>query len=189
MRIPSGLLLAAVTLAGCSSGPPIRPVERVDVPRFMGDWYLLGHIPAPAEEKAWNGVESYRLRPETTDVVETTFAFREGAFEGPLVRLQPTGYVESAEGGRWGMKFYWWQGPIRFEFLVAWLDADYTRTIIARSARDYVWIMARTPTLPEAEWNGLVEAVKGMGYDVAKLRRVPQRWGPPPDLPPAERAR
>jgi apolipoprotein D and lipocalin family protein len=188
MRLRPALLLAAASLAGCSAGPPIRPVERVDIPRFMGDWYVLAHIPAAQEAHAWNGVESYRLRPRTRDVVETTFVFREGAFEGPLVRLQPTGFVEGDAGSRWGMKFFWWQGPIRFEYLVAWLDADYTRTIIARSARDYVWIMARTPVLPEAEWNALVEAVKGMGYDAAKLRRVPQRWGVPPDVTPSERA-
>jgi len=179
---------AALLLTGCASLPPIAPVEQVDVPRFMGDWYVLAHIPAAQETNAWNGVESYRLRPGTTDVVETTFVFREGAFDGPLVRLQPTGYVERTGGGRWGMKFFWWQGPIRFEYLVAWLDAEYSRTVIARSARDYVWIMARTHAVPEAEWTALVEVVKGLGYDTAKLRRVPQRWGTPPDLTPAERA-
>jgi apolipoprotein D and lipocalin family protein len=174
--------------AGCASSAPIRPVERIDLDRFMGDWYVLGHIPAKAEEKAWNAVESYRLRPGARDVVETTFAFREGAFDGPLVRLEPVGHVEDASGSRWGMKFFWWQGPFRFEYLVAWLDPDQTRTIIARSARDYVWIMARTPELPAAQWEELVSAVAALGYDTAKLRRVPQRWGVGPDLSPSERA-
>jgi apolipoprotein D and lipocalin family protein len=182
------LALMALFAAGCAGAPPIPAVEPVDIPRFMGDWYVLGHIPADAEEKAWNAVESYRLRPGTRDVVETTFVFREGSFEAPLVRLEPVGYVEDGAGGRWGMKFFWWQGPIRFEYLVAWLDADYTRTIIARSARDYVWIMARSPELPAAQWDELVAAVAAMGYDTGKLRRVPQRWGVAPDLSPAERA-
>jgi apolipoprotein D and lipocalin family protein len=85
------------------------------------------------------------------------------------------------------MKFAWWQGPFRLEYLVAWLDPDYTRTVIARSARDYVWIMARTPDVPEADYQRLVALVAGMGYDVSKLRRVPHRWGEGPDRAPDDR--
>jgi len=181
------VLLASLLLVACASSPKMKTVERVDIPRFMGDWYLLGHIPAAAEEKAWNGVESYRLEPGTTDAVETTFSFREGSFDGPLTTLRPKGWVESANGAEWGMKFYWWQGPFRFEYLVVYLDPDYTRTIIGRSARDYLWIMARTPEVPAPQWDEMVAKAKELGYDVSKLRRVPQRWGTPPDVSPADR--
>jgi apolipoprotein D and lipocalin family protein len=190
---PTGaaVLIAALGafLAGCASTPPMKTVDRVDLPRFMGDWYVLGAIPASQERNAVNGVETYRLRPGTRDVVDTTYVFREGAFDGELVTLRPIGFVEDEGGGaRWGMKFAWWQGPFRLEYLVAWLDPEYTRTVIARSARDYVWIMARTPSLPPEQWEELVQVVKDLGYDAAKLRQVPQRWGVPPDLSPGERA-
>ena len=52
-------------LAGCATAPPMKTVAGVAVPRFMGDWYLRGHIPAAQEKNAWNGVESYRLAAET----------------------------------------------------------------------------------------------------------------------------
>jgi apolipoprotein D and lipocalin family protein len=186
-RLPGTALVVAI-LAGCASVTPMKTVEQVDLPRFMGDWYVLGAIPASQERNAVNGVETYRLRPGTGDVIDTTYVFREGAFDGELVTLRPTGFVEGSGGGaRWGMKFAWWQGPFRLEYLVAWLDPDYTRTIIARSARDYVWIMARTPALPPEQWEELVQVVKELGYDTARLRRVPQRWGVAPDLSPGER--
>lgn len=190
-RVAAPALAAALgaALAGCATTAPMKTVERVDLPRFMGDWYVLASIPAKAERNSFNGVETYRLRPGTTDVVETTYVFREGSVDGELVTLRPTGFVEPDGGGaRWGMKFAWWQGPFRLEYLVAFLDPDYTRTVIARSARDYVWIMARTPTLPPEQWDELLEVVRGLGYDTGKLRRVPQRWGIPPDLSPGERA-
>ena len=182
------LAVLCAPVVGCASAPPMKIVERVDIPRFMGDWYVLAAIPAAQERNAVNGVETYRLRPGTSDVIETTYVFREGAFNGELVTLRPTGFVEDGGGGaRWGMKFAWWQGPFRFEYLIAWLDPDYTCTVIARSARDYVWIMARTPSLPPEQWEELVQVVKKLGYDTAKLRQVPQRWGAPPDLSPAKR--
>jgi apolipoprotein D and lipocalin family protein len=181
--------LTATLLAGCASMPSIKTVDQVDLPRFMGDWYVLAAIPASQERNAVNGVETYRLRPGTTDIIDTTYVFREGAFDGELVTLRPTGFVEATGGGaRWGMKFAWWQGPFRLEYLVAWLAPDYSRTVIARSARDYVWIMARTPTLPPGQLEELVQVVKDLGYDAAKLRKVPQRWGAPPDQAPGERA-
>jgi apolipoprotein D and lipocalin family protein len=71
------------------------------------------------------------------------------------------------------MQFIW---PIKADYRIAYLDADYSRTIIARNKRDYVWIMARRPQIPDSEYEELVSAVKDMGYDISQLRRVPQRW-------------
>jgi apolipoprotein D and lipocalin family protein len=165
----------------------MNTAAHVDIPRFMGDWYVIAAIPAAQEANAFNGVESYRLRPGTTDVVETTYAFREGSFDGPLVTLRPVGYVRPGSGAEWGMKFWWWQGPLRLEYLVVHLDDAYSETIIGRSARDYVWIMARTPGLPDAARERLVGMVRDLGYDVSKLRTVPQRWGEGLDPSPSDR--
>jgi lipocalin len=44
-----------------------------------------------------------------------------------------------------------------------------------------------TPAVTDADWARLTEIVKDAGYDVAKLRKVPQRWGEKPDVSPAER--
>jgi len=178
--------LALLALSACAT-VPMKTAPNVDIPRFMGDWYVLAHIPAPAEKDAWNGVESYKLEAGTKDVVETTFSFRPGSFDAPLETMRPTGYVSEADPAVWGMKFYWWQGPFRFEYLVIHVDPEYRETVIGRSARDYVWVMARTPTIPDADWERLTAIVKEAGYDPAKLRRVPQRWGEKPDVSPDER--
>jgi apolipoprotein D and lipocalin family protein len=37
--------------------------------------------------------------------------------------------------------------------------------------------MARTPEVSESDWARLTGIVKDAGYDPAKLRKVPQRWG------------
>ena len=56
------------------------------------------------------------------------------------------------------------------------VDEGYTVTVIGRNKRDYVWIMARTPTLTDADYEALVRRIAAWGYDVGKLRKVPQRW-------------
>jgi len=48
--------------------------------------------------------------------------------------------------------------------------------IIGRQARDYVWIMARTPTISDQDYDQMLQLVESLGYDMTKLKRAPQRW-------------
>ena len=166
-----GLFALTLLLAACSSTPAIPVAERVDLERFMGDWYVIANIPTRPEKGAHNAVESYRLDADGS--IATTFTFREGAFDGPEKVMRPRGFVRDRQSNAvWDMQFVW---PIKAEYLVAHVDADYTETIIARSRRDYVWIMARTPTIPPADFDRLKRKVADLGYDMSKLQVVPQR--------------
>ena len=166
------LALAALLLAGCQSPAPMPTVERVDLARFMGDWYVIASIPTFIERDAYNAVESYRLEADGT--IATTFTFRVGAFDGEEKRYTPRGFVlEPSSNARWGMQFVW---PIKADFRIVYLAPDYSQTVIAREKRDYVWIMARTPQIPEADYQRLVALAVSLGYDAAKIRKVPQRW-------------
>jgi len=82
----------------------------------------------------------------------------------------------------WDMQFIW---PIKAEYIIAWLDPAYSQTIVARNARDYVWLMARTPAISDADYAGAVARLQALGYAVDKLRRVPQRWPEPAGPRPA----
>jgi apolipoprotein D and lipocalin family protein len=159
-------------MSACQTPPPraLQTVEKVDVPRFMGDWYVIACIPTFIERQAYNAVESYELAPDGR--VRTVFTFRKGAFDGPEKRYSPVGTVLDASGAVWGMQFIW---PIKSDYRVTYLTADYTQTIISRQKRDYVWIMARTPMISDADYRRDVELVGAQGYDIAALRKVPQQ--------------
>lgn len=166
--------LAALALAGCNSvpKPPLPTVPHVDLARFMGDWYVIACIPTWPERDAWNAVESYRLDDDGT--IATTFTFRKGGFDGPAKRMTPRGYVvDRTSNAVWGMQFVW---PIKADYRIVHLSDDYSRTVVAREARDYVWIMARTPEIDDADYARLTAFVASLGYDTARLRKVPQRW-------------
>lgn len=172
----AALLMIALTatLSACGVSPEkvtVPVVEKVDLQRFMGPWYVIGVIPTFIEKDIYNAIESYELATDGT--IKTTFTFNKGSFDGPAKRLEPRGFViEGSNNAVWGMQFVW---PIKAEFVISHIDADYTETIIARSARDYVWIMARTPTIEKTRYDALVSKVEAMGYDISKLVKVPQR--------------
>jgi apolipoprotein D and lipocalin family protein len=172
----TGLItIAALLLAACRTvqHPPLALAGNVDLDRFMGDWYVIANIPTPIEKGAHNAVESYRRAEDGT--IETTFTFRADGFDGPEKRYTPRGFVREGTGNAvWGMRFVW---PVKADYRIAYVDEGYTRTVIAREARDYVWIMAREPAIPAADYERLLAFVAQQGYEVSKVRPVPQRWG------------
>ncbi|MBN8739995.1 MAG: hypothetical protein BGP24_23800 [Lysobacterales bacterium 69-70] len=168
----------AVLLAGCAAGPPAVPrMESVDLPRFMGDWYVIAHIPSWPERHAHNAIESYVLQADGT--IRTTFRYRD-APGARLKVMRPDGSVVPDTGNAvWGMEFIW---PVKAEYVIAYVDPEYQETIVARSKRDYAWIMARTPTLPPERYDALLARLVALGYAAADVRRVPQEW-PEPGFP------
>lgn len=173
---PGPILLCLSTLFGLSAcsvdRPPIRLASQVDLERFMGPWYVIANIPTFIETEAFNAVETYRRDPDGG--IATTFTFRQGGFEGPERQYHPKGQVvDPASGAVWTMTFLW---PFRSDFRIVYVSPDYSTTVIGREARDYVWIMARTPTLSEDTRQFLIDLVVQEGYDRDKIQLVPQRW-------------
>lgn len=172
--ITAGLSAFVLLLVGCQGRvlrPPIALAPKVDIPRMMGDWYVIANIPTFIEKGAHNAVESYHRDPDGT--IATTFTFRAGSFQGAAKRYQPRGFVRDEQGAVWGMRFVW---PFKADYRIVHLAEDYRHIIVGRQARDYVWIMARTPSIPEADYQQLVAIVAAQGYDLGQLERVPQRW-------------
>jgi apolipoprotein D and lipocalin family protein len=169
---PLALVLVCAAACSTTSLPPIETVKHVDLKRFMGDWYVVANIPTSVEKGAHNAVESYELAPDGT--IKTTFTFRKNGFDGERKEYHPTGFVRDTETNAvWGMQFIW---PIKADYRIIYLTDDYSQTVIGRNKRDYVWVMARTPTIPDADFQQIVTLLKRQGYDTSKLQRVPQRW-------------
>ncbi len=169
-------LLVYLPLIGCATAMnPIPLVANVDLPKYMGDWYVIANIPTAIEKEVYNGIENYKLNTDGT--IHTTFTFYKGAFDGPFKTYEPKGFVQKdSNNALWGMQFIW---PIKAEFRITYLDDQYQSTIVARNARDYVWIMARTPQISDTEYKKLTDLVASYGYDMTKLRKVPQKWNTP----------
>ena len=150
----------------------MKTVDYVDIERFMGDWYVIANIPTFLEKDAHNAVENYALSEDGT--IATTFTFRDGAFDGKEKEYTPRGFIRDPNtNATWGMRFIW---PIKADYRIVYLDDDYSTTIIGRQKRDYVWIMARQPEIPEEQYEMLLDFVESLGYVRSDVQRVPQRW-------------
>ncbi|MBD3647291.1 MAG: lipocalin family protein [Pseudomonadales bacterium] len=160
--------LLGFTLWGCThqqAETEMQVVPHVDINRFMGPWYVIANIPTFLERDILSPIETYRLNEDGT--IDTLFRFRKEA-GGPVREMEATGFVRDKKTNAiWGMQFIW---PFKADYRIVYLDPDYQHTIIGRNKRDYVWIMARTPGIPEARLQELIDIVVALGYERDKIQ-------------------
>jgi apolipoprotein D and lipocalin family protein len=168
------LISALSFFTGCStkSESPLKTAEHVEIPKFMGSWYVIANIPTFLEKGAHNAVETYTWN-EKEERIDVNFTFNDGSFEGKKKSLPQKAFVHNKKtGAEWKIQFFW---PLKFSYLILDVAPDYSHTIIGVPDRGHVWIMARTPKMEESVYASLVKKVRDMNFDVSKIEKVPQQ--------------
>ena len=151
---------------------PLKTVSKVEIERFMGDWYVIANIPTFLEKNATNAIESYRLDDKGN--IDATFSFYQNNPNGKKKVYNPKGFIyNSTTNAEWRMQFLW---PFKMPFLIIDLDDKYSYTVIGIPSRNYVWIMARKPELPEKTYQSILKNLEVVGYDISRIYKVPQVW-------------
>ena len=166
------VLVSLFAVQSCRQGPPIRMAEKVNLDLYMGDWYVIANIPTFIEKGAHNAIESYSRTSEYE--IDTKFSFNKDSFTGPKKEYNPTGFVveDNPSNAEWKMQFLW---PFKSEFIIVYVDSAYEYTIIGRTKRDYVWIMARKPHIDPREIERLIQIAVDEGYDRSQIQLVPHK--------------
>ena len=173
-RIAIALLaaLALVVIAGCSSMPMVASTANtrpVDLPRFMGRWYVIAQVPYFANRGHVAGVNQYTLHREGKIGVRYTYRPR---FSEPQQSLDSTATVKAGTGNReWTIRFFR-VIPTRYRILE--VAPDYSWALVDYPGRDLAWVFARTPVMDDAKYQQLERRLGGHGVNTDKLRRVPQ---------------
>lgn len=174
--------LVGTALPGCASrgsqkGNPLPVAQNVDLQRYMGAWFIVGAIGLGLEAGAHNAVETYTLAPDGS--VATVFQFRKDSFKGDLETKVTRAWVEAETGNaEWRVRTIW---PLRHQYVISFLEPDYSSAIVARDARDYVWILSRDPKMSAPKFDEYRLRIEAMGYDMSEFTRYPQD-GNAPDL-------
>jgi apolipoprotein D and lipocalin family protein len=151
---------------------PLRTVPQVNLPRYMGDWYVIANIPYFAEKDCFDSIESYALRADGR--IDNWFTCRKKSFEAPLERkVNAIATVQdSASNALWRVRFF---KVISVKYLILDLDPDYQWVVVGHPSRRYGWIMARSKTMDESTYQARLRNLAAQGYDPDKFAKVPQR--------------
>lgn len=163
--------LLAFLLASCTGLPKgLKPVEEFDVKRYLGIWYEIARLEQSFEKGLDNISAHYSLAEDGGLVVVN---------QG---RDQETGEWKKAEGkayfidrptvGRLKVSFF---GPFYGSYNIIALDREhYQYAMVTGQNRSYLWILARTKTLPKATLEALIEKAERMGFATDELIMVKQ---------------
>lgn len=169
----SALAVGVLLLSGCALlGPkePLPTVDRVELDRYMGEWYVIANIPYFGERGNVAGRAIYRPREDGR--MDDIYLYRDGNFDSPEERLEGVAWViDQDTNAEWKVRFYW---PLSFGYYIVGLDTDYQWTMVGHPSRNYAWIMARTPRMDEALYQSLLDRFAALGYDPSRLQKVPQ---------------
>lgn len=170
-RIPATLLfMAGVATAGCAADAPLKTVDHVDLPRYMGTWYVIATIPNMFERGKVATADEYRLRPDGT--IDNWFHYRKG-FDQPAQKWHGKAWLpDPGDASRWKVQLLW---PFRSDYSILALSDDYRISLVGLPSRKLLWVLAKDPHVDEVVYKRLLEVARGQGYPVEKMRKVPQR--------------
>ena len=160
-------VIAAITLAGCVSGPKVdnTPVAALDLNRYLGDWYEIARFDHSFERGMDFCKATYTLREDgKIDVLNT------GIKDGEPKEAKGKGKLTDTPA-LLRVSFF---GPFYADYRVMLLDSAYQYALIGSGSDDYLWILSRTPKLTDDVKTTILTEAKRRGYDTEKLIWVKQ---------------
>jgi apolipoprotein D and lipocalin family protein len=166
------MISSSSAMADGGREPFQKIVERMDLQKFLGSWYVIGVLPTPFEKGAANGIETYSL--EAKGNIRVEYVFYKGGPEGKKTIMRQKGWVVDKEKNtEWKVQPLW---PLKLPYLILDLAEDYRYTVIGTNNYKYVWIMSRTQTISDSDYAGILSRLAERGYKIADIRRMQQVW-------------
>ncbi len=160
--------------AGCSTtGNNVKTVEKVEIDKFMGDWYVLAGRFTFLEKEVHNGLERYTWNQDKKQI-DVDFTYNKGSLTGPKKSIPQKAWIyNQVTNAHWKVSPMW---PLKFDYLIVAMDTNYRWTAIGVPDQKYLWIMARDWKNPEPIIKEALSKLNENGYNTKDLVHVPQQW-------------
>lgn len=169
--------------------PALSAVQDVDLQRYVGTWYEIASYPNRFQEGCTGTTATYALNEDGT--VKVTNQCRKDALDGPAMVAE--GRARTPDPSRTAELEVSFFGPFWGDYWVIQLDPDYRFAVVGQPGRDYLWILSRTPSMPEETYATILEKLEDQHYPLAPLKKTLQegedeqgpgmRAGSPPNPP------
>ena len=153
--------------------PPLKPIASLDLPRYMGRWYELARYPNRFQQDcAGAATADYSLQPGGGVRVVNQCPKPGGQVDeaiGEARRVGPEG--ASTLQVRFAPAWLSFLPMVWGNYWVVELDAAYQLAVVSEPRREYLWVLARQPSLPATDWTALNARLQALGFDPARLVR------------------
>jgi apolipoprotein D and lipocalin family protein len=183
MKRVVGMAWGLALSAGCATStterlrlPPLQTVAHVDLSRYLGTWYEIANFPQSFQRGCTATTATYTLRADGD--IDVLNRCRKGSVDGEeKSALGRARVVDRATNAKLEVSFF---RPFWGDYWIIDLSDDYSYAVVGHPGRDYLWILARTPTMTEATYQSIVTRLQAQGYEASRLVRTLQVAAPPP---------
>jgi len=168
----SVLLVLSFALTGCLGMPDsVEPVSNFEVNRYMGKWYEIARLDHSFEDGLTQVTAQYSLKEDGgVSVLNRGFLADENRWKEAEGKAY---FVDEQSQGYLKVSFF---GPFYGSYVVFELDADnYQYAFVSGPNTDYLWLLARTPSVKQQVIDKFVTMAKARGFDTESLIFVEQQ--------------
>ena len=178
------LILVAVLLtlpvligAAPQKKEPLRVVPAIDFNRYAGKWYEIARFPNRFQKRCAGEVTAeYTLRTDGKITVLNRCRLADGS------SIQAKGLAKTAGKGRpnsvlkvrFAPAFLSFIPQVWGDYQVLALSPDYSWAVVGDPAREYLWVLSRTPSLDDAVYAKAVAEATSQGFDTRRLEKTRQ---------------
>jgi apolipoprotein D and lipocalin family protein len=169
-------IIGTINLDSCKSQNPSpminnSTVKHLDLNRYLGLWYEAGRYPNRFEKNMVAVTATYSLRSDGK--IKVVNQGRLGSLDGKLKIARGKAKIpDMKDPGKLKVSFFLF---FYADYYVMELDEEnYQWALVGSSSPDYLWILSRTPHLPEELYNMIVGKAAARGYDIQKIIKVEQ---------------
>jgi apolipoprotein D and lipocalin family protein len=178
------LVVGAMALAaGCATStterlrlPPLQAVPRVEIARYLGTWYEIANFPQRFQRGCTGTTATYTLRDDGE--IDVFNRCRKDSLDGEEKSARGRArVVDRVTNAKLEVSFF---RPFWGDYWIIDLSDDYSYAVVGHPGRDYLWILARGPTMAEGTYQGITARLQAQGYETSRLVRTPQVKVAPP---------
>ena len=151
--------------SGCASTSDIPAVRNFELDRYLGNWYEIARLPHRFE-RGLDYVRAEYVRSPDGTVKVTNRGVRDGEVREIVGRAKVKDPQAAPPVGELRVSFF---RPFYGDYRIIELDPEYRYAVVTGSSRDYLWILSRTPKLPESRLAELLGRLGKLGFAVDRL--------------------
>lgn len=157
---------------------PLDLVDDVDLVRYQGLWYEIALLPNEFQEQCVGETTAeYALLKNGRVRVVNRCRTADGDFDQVVGRARRSDPERPAKlEVRFAPAWLGWLPLVWGDYQVMALDDEYRWAMVGAPSREFLWILAREPDLPEARIETLLAEARSQGFDTDSVERTRQQW-------------
>ncbi|MEX0830001.1 MAG: lipocalin family protein [Nitrospirales bacterium] len=166
-------------LSACASVDSLEEVPTatsVDLSRYAGKWYEVARLPMWAQRDCLRSTAEYTVLLSGKIGVRNACITSDGKeknIQGVAAIVDQTHHAKlNVVFDQWAAKLVsFFSSSDEGNYWILRVDPEYRHAVVGTPDREYLWILSRTPQLPESTYQELVAFSQRLGFTTGNLIR------------------